>query len=154
MKKIFKKKSQASKLFNEWINYLAKYYKLVTLDELLKYHIQGKSISGLLAITLDDGWSDTCTPIARLCEQNKIPITIYVPLMVGVELEFVIVTKSSVVSPCAALVVTTVSATAVLELIVKLGPSVVTTVGLATVLPVIRRFVAPEVVELISALYL
>jgi len=57
-----------------------------------------------------------------------------VPLILGVELLPVIVTESLVLRPCTAEVVTTVGAATVFPLIVNAGPEVVITVGLANVL--------------------
>ena len=80
-----------------------------------------------------------------------VTVTTKVPLILGVELLLVITTISPVVKPWTADVVMTVAATAVLLLIVRLGPLVVITVGFANVLLTTRKLV-PDVADEISSL--
>jgi peptidoglycan/xylan/chitin deacetylase (PgdA/CDA1 family) len=61
-----------------WVRGLSQRYKLVSLDEMTTRRIEGRSLARLLAITFDDGWAETCKPVAEICEREKWPITIYV----------------------------------------------------------------------------
>jgi peptidoglycan/xylan/chitin deacetylase (PgdA/CDA1 family) len=63
--------------FEGWVRLLSRHFELVSLDELLRRHKAGESLSGLLAITFDDGWADACEPVARLCAHHRWPVLIY-----------------------------------------------------------------------------
>lgn len=63
--------------FKAWVRLLQAHFDLVSLDELVHRRLIGDSLTGLLALTFDDGWSDTCEPIAAICHQERWPILIY-----------------------------------------------------------------------------
>ena len=63
--------------FVRWMRQLSQQFRLVSLDEMIQRRLGGQSLSGLLAITFDDGWVESCAPIAEICEREEWPITIY-----------------------------------------------------------------------------
>jgi peptidoglycan/xylan/chitin deacetylase (PgdA/CDA1 family) len=63
--------------FIDWMRVLSLHFHLVSLDELAERRSKGRSLAGLLSLTFDDGWADTCEPIAAICERERWPITIY-----------------------------------------------------------------------------
>lgn len=63
--------------FECWIRLLQHYFELASLDELVRRRLNGESLRGLLVLTFDDGWVDTCEPVAALCEREQWPITLY-----------------------------------------------------------------------------
>lgn len=64
--------------FAAWVRLLREHFELVSLDELVRRRTTGESMSGLLALTFDDGWADTCEPVAELCEREGWPVMMYV----------------------------------------------------------------------------
>lgn len=65
--------------FVRWIRFVESHFKLVSLDELVDRLQSEKPLPGLVAITLDDGWNETCRSCAALADELHWPITIYVP---------------------------------------------------------------------------
>lgn len=63
--------------FESWVRLLQRHFELVPLDDLVRRRMNGESLAGLLALTFDDGWADTCEPVADLCEREAWPILIY-----------------------------------------------------------------------------
>lgn len=63
--------------FECWIRLLRQHFELVSLDELVRRRLSGESLRGLLVLTFDDGWLDTCEPVAALCERERWPVTLY-----------------------------------------------------------------------------
>lgn len=59
------------------VDQLLRTFTLVSLDELVARREQHRRLAGLLAITIDDGYADTCEPIAALCDAERWPVTIY-----------------------------------------------------------------------------
>lgn len=63
--------------FTRWMDLLLERFELVSLDEMIDRHERGQRLSGLVALTFDDGWADTCGPIAEVCTRRQWPVTIY-----------------------------------------------------------------------------
>jgi peptidoglycan/xylan/chitin deacetylase (PgdA/CDA1 family) len=63
--------------FTRWVEALVQRFTLVTMDELLDRHERGLSLTRLVAITFDDGWAETCHPIAEICTRREWPVMIY-----------------------------------------------------------------------------
>ena len=63
--------------FEAWIRLLLRDFDLVSLDELVQRRRERASVEGLVALTFDDGWAETCHPVAALCESERWPIMIY-----------------------------------------------------------------------------
>jgi peptidoglycan/xylan/chitin deacetylase (PgdA/CDA1 family) len=63
--------------FAGWMRLLSRHFRLVGLDELVERRTKGQSLATLLAVTFDDGWANTCEPIATICEREGWPITVY-----------------------------------------------------------------------------
>lgn len=60
-----------------WIESLLRAFTLISLEELVQRRERRQPLTGLIAVTFDDGWADTCNPIAEVCEARRWPITIY-----------------------------------------------------------------------------
>jgi len=58
---------------------LARWYTLVSLDEFVHRHSQGRTTSGLLVITFDDGFADEVEAGAALAVSRNWPMTFYLP---------------------------------------------------------------------------
>src|SRR6185436_2593317 len=63
--------------FEQWMESLLQAFTLISLEELVERRARRQPLTGLLAVTFDDGWADTCIPIAEMCEARGWPITIY-----------------------------------------------------------------------------
>jgi len=65
-----------SDTFDMHINEIAKYFEIVTLDEMLNNDSAEKP---LCAVTFDDGWLDNYETAFPILRQNKIPAVIFIP---------------------------------------------------------------------------
>jgi peptidoglycan/xylan/chitin deacetylase (PgdA/CDA1 family) len=63
--------------FRVWMESLFGAFSLVSLEELVERRERRRPLAGLMAVTFDDGWADTCHPVAQMCEARGWPITIY-----------------------------------------------------------------------------
>lgn len=64
--------------FESWMRLLRRHFEFASLDELVRRRLNGESMAGLLAITFDDGWADTCEPVAEICHREGWPVTMYI----------------------------------------------------------------------------
>lgn len=64
--------------FESWMRLLCQYFEFASLDELVRRRLNGESMAGLLALTFDDGWADTCEPVAEICHREGWPVTMYI----------------------------------------------------------------------------
>lgn len=63
--------------FEQQLRFLQERFRVVFLDELLERSRAGKSLSGLCAITFDDGWIDNYTEAFPLLQRYEVPATIF-----------------------------------------------------------------------------
>jgi peptidoglycan/xylan/chitin deacetylase (PgdA/CDA1 family) len=63
--------------FCDRLESLLRAFTLISLDELVERRERRRPLAGLMAVTFDDGWADTCHPVAAACEARGWPITIY-----------------------------------------------------------------------------
>jgi peptidoglycan/xylan/chitin deacetylase (PgdA/CDA1 family) len=67
----------SSNAFDRWMQSLTRIFTPVSLQELVERREQRRPVNGLMAVTFDDGWADTCEPIAAMCASRGWPMTIY-----------------------------------------------------------------------------
>jgi peptidoglycan/xylan/chitin deacetylase (PgdA/CDA1 family) len=67
----------SSYAFDQWMQSLIRVFTPVSLQELVERRERRRPVKGLMAVTFDDGWADTCEPIAAMCESRGWPMTIY-----------------------------------------------------------------------------
>ena len=80
----------STKLFGAFLDWVCDRYRLVSLDELVRYCQQPrKGESAICAITFDDGWRDNFLHALPLLRQRQLTATIFLPVrFIGTERRF------------------------------------------------------------------
>ena len=67
----------STSVFERHLVFLRDHFEVVFLEDLLHRAITGKSLSGLCAVTFDDGWRDNFSEAFPLLQRYSVPATIF-----------------------------------------------------------------------------